>query len=243
MGQIEDLLFETERRVILFKSGTTMPDASQLGWNADPNNVVNGNTDGETLIYMAPTGTRYQEDDGTQWYKKAMPNNWDTFGGGVAANDSSEAKSIAVIGESVADKAESMARFNAIDDFRNYSMAASGAGGSRVGKLVHKTTTLDTVALAKADAEATMPAIGVITLDLDSAVRVKSVQTIYTNIKADSEATVATGDNVWVSTKESGKATSSPPNVGVCQLIGVADKAESEGNIDLQFSPMVMVGL
>ena len=76
---------EIERRVILFKSTTTMPDDSQLGWNADPNTVVNGNSDGETLLYNSPLGTQYIEDDGTHWRKTATPNTWietDGTGGG-----------------------------------------------------------------------------------------------------------------------------------------------------------------
>lgn len=81
MALIDDLLFETERRVILFKSNTKMPDGSQLGYNGDPNNAVESNSDGEFLIYNCPNGSRYQEDDGTQWYKKSQPNLWETFGG------------------------------------------------------------------------------------------------------------------------------------------------------------------
>ena len=76
MSTLADAMFEIERRVILFKSTTTLPDSTQLGWNADPNTVVNGHTPGETLIYTCPVGTRYQQDDGTQWYKKTLPNAW-----------------------------------------------------------------------------------------------------------------------------------------------------------------------
>jgi hypothetical protein len=80
MATLESLLFEMERRVILFKSTTTMPDATQLGFNADPNTAISGDTPGQTLIYNCPMGTRYAQDDGTQWYKKTMPNTWATFG-------------------------------------------------------------------------------------------------------------------------------------------------------------------
>ncbi len=82
MSQIDDILFELERRVILFKSTTTLPDSSPLGYNGDPNSAVDGNTAGETLIYNCPVGSRYQQDDGTQWYKETLPNTWMLFGSG-----------------------------------------------------------------------------------------------------------------------------------------------------------------
>ena len=54
-----------------------MPDGSVLGYNGDPNEVVEGDSSGQTLIYHCPVGTRYQEDDGTQWYKKSLQNVWE----------------------------------------------------------------------------------------------------------------------------------------------------------------------
>ena len=59
MATLETLTFELERRSILFHKDTSMPDETQLGYNGDPNLAVNGNTDGETLIYNSPSGTRY----------------------------------------------------------------------------------------------------------------------------------------------------------------------------------------
>lgn len=76
-------IVEIERRVILFKSSTTMPDGSLLGYNGDPNVANPLASDGQFLIYNCPVGTRYQEDDGTQWYKKTLPNTWLEFGGAV----------------------------------------------------------------------------------------------------------------------------------------------------------------
>ncbi len=40
MATLDSLQFEMERRVILFKPTTTMPDLSSLGYNADPNLIV-----------------------------------------------------------------------------------------------------------------------------------------------------------------------------------------------------------
>lgn len=59
MGQVEDLLFETERRSILFHRGTSMPDGSQLAYDGDPNNAAPDNSDGEFLLHYSPSGTRY----------------------------------------------------------------------------------------------------------------------------------------------------------------------------------------
>lgn len=88
MPSTAELLFELERRVILFKSITTLEDGvSQLGYDDDPNLIStdpNSRTDGESLLYAAPVGTRYQEDNGTQWYKRVLPNTWEQFGVGGA---------------------------------------------------------------------------------------------------------------------------------------------------------------
>ena len=72
-------VFELQRRVVLFNPNTTLADTTQLGYDGDPNDVINGNTPGETLIYNSPMGTRYQESDGTQWFKGSMPNTWYKF--------------------------------------------------------------------------------------------------------------------------------------------------------------------
>jgi len=67
---------EIERRVILFKPTTTLPDDSQLGWDADPNTVVNGNSAGESLLYNCPLGNQYIQSTGEHWRKTASPNTW-----------------------------------------------------------------------------------------------------------------------------------------------------------------------
>lgn len=59
MAQIDDLLFEVERRGVTFHKGTSMPDHSQLGYDGDPNLAVPGNSAGEFLLYNCPSGTRY----------------------------------------------------------------------------------------------------------------------------------------------------------------------------------------
>jgi len=97
MATLESLQFEMERRVILFKPTTTMPDLSQLGYNADPNLIVTPSTPGQTLIYNCPNDTRYAQFDPsgnvlTEWYKKSQPNGWlplGSGGGSIYGTDSS----------------------------------------------------------------------------------------------------------------------------------------------------------
>lgn len=79
MATNAELGFELERRLILFHKDTSMPDATQLGYVGDPNNAINGHTDGETLLYNCPSGTRYLDKSVSpyeRWVKVA-----DTAGG------------------------------------------------------------------------------------------------------------------------------------------------------------------
>lgn len=72
--------FEIQRRVVLFKATTTMPDDTQLGYDGNPGSVVNGNTPGETLLYNSPQGTLYQQSNGVMWRKQLMQNTWVELG-------------------------------------------------------------------------------------------------------------------------------------------------------------------
>lgn len=96
MATLDSLQFEMERRVILFKPTTTMPDLSQLGYNADPNLIIVPSTPGETLLYNCPNNTRYVNYDASgntiqEWYKHSQPNYWLPLGGvsGVFVKESS----------------------------------------------------------------------------------------------------------------------------------------------------------
>jgi len=91
MATLDSLQFEMERRVILFKPTTTMPDLSQLGYNADPNLIVSPSTPGEELLYYSPNNTRYVNYDAsgnteTEWYKHSQPNGWLPLGGDSSIN-------------------------------------------------------------------------------------------------------------------------------------------------------------
>lgn len=67
MSQIDDLLFETERRSILFHRGTSMPDGSQLEYDGDPNAVAPDGSGGEFLLHYCPSGTRYLQKNVTPY--------------------------------------------------------------------------------------------------------------------------------------------------------------------------------
>jgi len=68
MATINELGFEIERRGIIFHKDTSMPDGSQLGYSGNPNNAINGNTPGESLIYNCPSGTMYIDKNITPYY-------------------------------------------------------------------------------------------------------------------------------------------------------------------------------
>ena len=76
MANAENNAFEIERRLILLKYNTNMPDDTILGYDGDPNDAVNGNTDGETLIYNVSLGAHFMQSDGTMWRKVSTPNTW-----------------------------------------------------------------------------------------------------------------------------------------------------------------------
>lgn len=63
-----------------------MPDLSLLGYDADPNAAVAGNSDGEFLLVNSPNGTAYQQSDGTLWDKIAQPNTWVIRGSGAVSS-------------------------------------------------------------------------------------------------------------------------------------------------------------
>ena len=91
MATLDSLQFEMERRVILFKPTTTMPDNTQLGYNADPNIIVTPSTPGEQLLFYSPNNTRYVNYDPSgntvqEWYKHSQPNGWLPFGGATVGS-------------------------------------------------------------------------------------------------------------------------------------------------------------
>jgi hypothetical protein len=92
MATLDSLQFEMERRVVLFKPTTTMPDDTSLGYNGDPNSASGSGSAGEILLYNAPVSTRYAQMDGTntdvvqEWVKQSTPNTWVQLGSGGDAS-------------------------------------------------------------------------------------------------------------------------------------------------------------
>lgn len=84
MATNDELQFEIERRAIIFKSTTTMPDGTALGYDDDPNIAVAASSAGEFLLVNSPIGTSYIQDDGTNWNKEETGDNvvWVLSGGG-----------------------------------------------------------------------------------------------------------------------------------------------------------------
>jgi len=94
MPSTDQLQFEMQRRVILFNSGTTMPDNSVLGYEGNPNSATTA-TDGQTLLYNSPRGTSYIElVNGNLWYKQKTPNVWVNLTSGTASGTGVYATSI-----------------------------------------------------------------------------------------------------------------------------------------------------
>lgn len=101
-SQINNLLFEMQRRVVLFMPDTTMPDGSTLGSTSgllatdspqrlydEPDLAPTGA--GALLIRNSPAGTRYQDVNGVQYYKRKNPvsfeNEWVQFGEGSGGGE------------------------------------------------------------------------------------------------------------------------------------------------------------
>lgn len=69
--------FEIERRGIMWTPLITLNDGeTSLGYDGNPNNVIDGNTPGETWLYSLPIGQFYKQLDATLWWKSEAPNTW-----------------------------------------------------------------------------------------------------------------------------------------------------------------------
>ena len=82
--------FEIERRGIMWTPLITLNDGvTSLGYDGDPNNVIDGNTPGESWLYSLPIGQHYKQSDATLWWKSEAPNVWINLseGGGGGGED------------------------------------------------------------------------------------------------------------------------------------------------------------
>ena len=81
--------FELERRALIWGPLTTLNDkVTSLGYDGDPNNVVQGNSDGEDWLYGLPVGQFYKQSNATLWWKTGSPNTWQQVdvGGGLGGD-------------------------------------------------------------------------------------------------------------------------------------------------------------
>jgi hypothetical protein len=88
MASLDGNAFEIERRQIQLKFNTNMPDDTTLGYDGDPNSVVNGESAGQTLLYNVALGASFLQSNGTLWYKQELPNKWVIIGGSTSTLNS-----------------------------------------------------------------------------------------------------------------------------------------------------------
>ena len=88
MADLNNVAFEVERRMISLKHNTNMPDSTTLGYDGDPNLVVNGSTGGQTLVYNVALGATFLQSNGCLWYKQELPCKWVLIGGSTTTLNS-----------------------------------------------------------------------------------------------------------------------------------------------------------
>ena len=98
---IDNIWFETQRRIALYRTGTVMPDSSLLGYDGNPNAVDRDNSDGELLLYYSSQGSLFQQSTGDMWRKSLLPNTWVTIGGGSGLGDANG--NVTITGDLVVD--------------------------------------------------------------------------------------------------------------------------------------------
>jgi len=80
MATVVSNAFEIERRCFQWSKDNTLDDhISSLLWNDNPNNIIDGNTLGETKLYSLLPGATYFETStgiGIWWLKIDLPNVW-----------------------------------------------------------------------------------------------------------------------------------------------------------------------
>lgn len=89
MSTVASNAFEIERRGILWTPLITLNDGvTSLGYDNDPNNVIDGNTPGESWLYSLPIGQFYKQNDATLWWKSDSPNTWINLSNGNGGSSS-----------------------------------------------------------------------------------------------------------------------------------------------------------
>ena len=81
MADANGNFFEIQRRAYMWNKNSTLDDkVTSMLWDGDPNNVVTGNTPGETKLYVMPPGAMFFQSSGDLWLKTGTPNTWELFG-------------------------------------------------------------------------------------------------------------------------------------------------------------------
>jgi len=77
MATVDGNAFEIERRGFQWSMNNTLDDGqSSLLYDGNPNNIVSGNTAGETKLYSLLPGGTYFQSTGEWWIKTSSPNTW-----------------------------------------------------------------------------------------------------------------------------------------------------------------------
>lgn len=83
MATVDSNAFEIERRGYQWSMNNTLDDGqTSLLYDGNPNNVLDGNTAGESKLYSLLPGATFFQSNGTWWIKKASPNTWEIVGSG-----------------------------------------------------------------------------------------------------------------------------------------------------------------
>ena len=95
MATVDSNAFEIERRGFQWSMNNTLDDGStSLLYDGDPNNVVDGNTDGESKLYSLLPGATFFQSNGTWWIKTASPNTWNEIATGGSSGGSTTTKHV-----------------------------------------------------------------------------------------------------------------------------------------------------
>ena len=83
MATTDSNFFEIQRRGSTWFPYSTLDDeVTAMGWDADPNSAISGNTPGETKLHAMLYGAMYCQSNGTMWRKTVTsPNTWEEIGG------------------------------------------------------------------------------------------------------------------------------------------------------------------
>lgn len=238
-SEVDDLSAAVESEIVVFSEGTyTYINSLSEAVESDAN-ALSTAVKSEANVFSVATSESFKSME--EYVSEAILTTGDDSSEGIsyAISVGEHAYSIAVIGEdrsseatSISERGQSLARLAQTAE-QAYSISF---GQNREGKLVYMTGIAGQVDLVNASNESKMPAIGIITEDIETTVMVRQLPDIYPNIKVDSDANPVVGADLFVSTIETGKISNNAPSTaGVVQRVGSAYNSLSEGNISLNY--------